>query len=247
MRPTDDDIHNLTEADRTSQTRFGPRPVPKGHKTASPYPHKPMRASRVIPSAPMSPDGRHAYPAPSLSSKIIVWGGVALGVAGLTAGALMAARKLSDSGSEDRPRPHRRATKQRTHAPAFAGMTPDEQEAVRRRVRDQARRDSRESAQARATAAERRAPPRGNLAHELTDTANDLSRSLNGVAQSLVAAFQGFRSVAAQAKAIVSEFAEAAESVRSALRDGHDDGRPAADQPARRGDDDPDERRRHNL
>ncbi|WCR12225.1 hypothetical protein JHW45_07855 [Paracoccus stylophorae] len=223
MHSTDDDIHNLTEADRTSHTRFGPRPVPKGHKTASPYPHRPMRSSRIIPSAPMSPDGREAYPAPGLSAKIIVWGGVALGVAGLTAGGLMAARKLAGSDDEDRTRRHDYRRRDTALAPQFAELDEDDQERLRRRVRARARDEDRRAAKMRAGAAGRRSASQGNIARELTDTANDLSGSLNNVAQSLVAAFHGFRSVAAQANGIVSEFVATADQLRNLM----DRGRPS--------------------
>lgn len=62
----------------------------------------------------------------------------------------------------------------------------------------------------------------GNIARDLTDTANDLSGSIHGVAQSMVSAFQGFRSVASQTTGIVGEFAAAAEQLRTLLRSGAD-------------------------
>lgn len=237
MHPSDDDIHNLTEADRTSETRFGPRPVPKGHKTASPYPHRPMRSSRVIPSAPMSPDGREAYPAPALSTKMIVWGGVALGVAGLTAGALLAARRLA---GDDEPPAVQEARRDRKPAPRFADPRDDEGERIGRR--EPVREDNLQAVKPRAEAAGCRKPTRRNVARELTDTANDLSGSLNGVAQSLVSAFIGFRSVASQANGIVSEFLETADQLRRLT----DRARPPAsdEAPAPRT---PEQKRTHSL
>lgn len=195
----DDDPHRLTEADRDSDTRFGPRPVPKGHRTASPYPHRPMRSSRIIPSAPMSPDGRSAYPTPALSSKIIVWGGVALGVAGLTAGTLLALRKLSGGdtgGLRARPGQQNQASR----------------EAVRPTAESLSQRAPRATPHA---ARKPSAPSQRNIAHDLTRTATDLSASLNGVAQSVLGAVGSFRKVAMQAGDIMAEFSHAAEQVRA--------------------------------
>lgn len=185
----------LTEADRTSETRFGPRPVPEGHRTASPYPHRPMRSSRIIPSAPMSPDGRRGYPAPSLSARIILWGGVALGVAGVTAGAVLATRKLAGAIADApaRPAPAARA--------GMAAANPQTPPVARQPVAGTSPR-----------------APRGNVARELTATANDLSTSLDGVARSLVGAFMGFRQVASHANHILREFSDTADQVRSFLK-----------------------------
>ncbi len=70
MHHSEDDPNHLTEADRTSETRFGPRPVPEGHRPPGSHPLRALKASR-----------RAAARGPSLSAKIIVWGGVGLGVA----------------------------------------------------------------------------------------------------------------------------------------------------------------------
>lgn len=221
----DDDPHRLTEADRESETRFGPRPVPKGHRTASPYPHRHIPSSRVIPSAPMSPDGKRPYPAPALSSKVMVWGGVALGVAGITAGALLAARRLAGAIADD-PAPRGPV------APLTAHARPQPP---------------------RQTAAEVGGPrpaaaPRTNMARDLTRTANDLSNSLNGVAQALVEAFDGFRRVASQANDTISEFSRTADQLRGLMRGAvpprHPDAASPPDAPVQRHDDD---LRRHRL
>lgn len=214
MHSRDDDVHGLTEADRTSRTRFGPRPVPKGHKTASPYPHRPMRSSRVIPSAPMSLDGRAAYPAPSLASRMIVWGGVAVGVAGLTAGAVLAARRIAGTDKPSKAELMRQQRMQPAVAPRFAEMDEVEQERMRQRVRARARDDQKIAARQRAKAAQ----SRGNIAQDLTDTADNLSDSLDGVVSSLIGAFHGFRSVAGQASGIVGDFAAAADQISGLLR-----------------------------
>ena len=46
-----------TDADITSETRFGPRPVPKGHRR----PAGPQDYRRIPPSGDVSPDGKRAY------------------------------------------------------------------------------------------------------------------------------------------------------------------------------------------
>ncbi|WP_108502821.1 hypothetical protein [Paracoccus indicus] len=209
MRRPHDPHPELTEADHTSQTRFGPRPVPEGHKTGSPYPHRPMRSTKVPPSGRVSPDGRHAWPEPSLSAKIIVWGGMALGVAGITAATSIAARKLVAS---DRPEPPR-LTGPAPVAPRFAQLEEDEREAMRRRVRAQAREDATQKARLRAKAGQRRDP--ANFAKDLTRTATELTDGLNGVAQSLQTAFDSFRGVSQQATTIVADFVAAADQLKS--------------------------------
>lgn len=211
----------LTEADRDSQTRFGIRPVPEGHRSAAPYAHRKMRSSRIPPSGLVSPDGQRIWPAPSTTAKAVVWGGVVLGMAGLAAGTAMAVRALS---GEDAPAADRRKGGQQAWrhddpkglAPRYAGLDEDEREAVRRRVRAQARRDAEANARLRAGAATRRKGG-GNFAKDLTETANQLSGGLNNVAQSLVSAFEAFRKVAAQGHGIVGEFVSAADEIRSML------------------------------
>lgn len=221
---SDDDTPHMTEADRVSQTRFGPRPVPKGHTAAGSSPHRPMRSSRVIPSAPLSPDGRRPYPTPALLSKVIVWGGVALGVAGVTAGTLLATRKLAGAIADDRPdRP----------VPPTLAVKP---------AATQPRDMSTAGLHPKATSSARRAVPQRNIARDLTDTANDLSASLNGVAQSLIGAFDGFQRVATQARGIMAEFSLAADQVRSVM--GSSPAHPRPEAPPMREDD---ENRRHGL
>lgn len=246
MHPTDDD--SRSEIERNSETRFGPRPAPKGHRPAGMSPHRSQTISRIIPSAPMSPDGRHAYPAPGLASKVIVWGGVALGVAGLTVGAILATRKVAEMIADDRPRPARQQGRRyegpndRALAPRFVDLDADEQEAMRSRVRAQARADDREAARQRAEAASLRNPPRGNFAKDLTQTANDLSAGLDGVARSVVTTFESFRDVASQASGIVGEFSSAAEQMRSLLRGQDTNASDRADP-----EDQPDDPRMHRL
>ena len=220
MNPTDDtnrdDNSPLTEADRTSETRFGPRPVPPGHH----MPH----SRRVIPSGRVSPDGRSSYPTPATGTKIAVWGGVALGVAGGTAAAVLAIRKLAEAMSDDsHPGSHSGRHKVRHPVPQFAKLDDDEREAMRSRVRHQEHEDRQHIARLRDEASRRRSPAgrkskKGNFAEGLIDTATRLSESLEGVAKSMAMAVESFRGVAGQATGIVQEFAGAADQLRSALR-----------------------------
>lgn len=216
----------LTEADRPSQTRFGVRPVPEGHRTAAPYDHRKMRSSAIPPSGPVSPDGRRPWPAPSTTAKAVVWGGVVVGAAGLAAGTVMILRALSDDTPASR-RNEGRAQAQTWRndnpaalAPRYAGLSEDEREAMRRRVRAQAKRDGEKKAALRA-GARRSGGSVQNFAKDLTDTANHLSTGLNGVATSLVGAFEAFRKVAAQAHGIVGEFTTAADELKGMLRQGN--------------------------
>lgn len=222
MRPQDPHP-DQTEADRTSQTRFGPRPVPKGHHPASQSVHRKMVSSRIPPSGHVSPDGRRVWPTPTLTAKVIVWGGVALGIAGLTAATALTARKLVGSDEPERAADRHGPV---PAAPRFAQMDESEREAMRRRVREQAREDSRTKALLRAKASRSR-PRRGNFAEDLTKTANELSEGLNGVAQSLTTAFNAFRGVSQQANAIVGDFVTAADQLRAVVG-GRADDRPAA-------------------
>lgn len=200
----------LTEADRDSETRFGIRPVPDDHRTASPYPHRKMPSSRVPPSGKVSPDGKRIWPQPSLAAKIIVWGGIAAGVAGVTAAAAITARKLA---GHDRPLLDERPVRP-SEAPRFAAIGEDEREEIRRRVRAQAREDSRAAARVRAEASRKRSG-RGNAARNLTTTATDLSTGLNGVVQSVLGAFDAFQRVAGQTRSILGEFTAAADQIRA--------------------------------
>lgn len=215
----------LTEADRPSQTRFGVRPVPEGHRTSAPYGHRAMRSSAIPPSGSVSPDGRRPWPAPSTTAKAVVWGGVVVGAAGLAAGTVMILRALSDDGPQQ-PQPSRQSWRNddpAALAPRYAGLEEEEREAMRRRVRAQARRDAEKKAAVRAGAGRsRKGKGVQNFAKDLTDTANHLSTGLNSVATSLVGAFEAFRKVATQAHGIVGEFTTAADELRGMLRQGGD-------------------------
>lgn len=215
MYPTHDNDLGLTEADRTSETRFGPRPVPGGHQKP-----KGIQSRRAVPSGRVSPDGRSAYPTPALSTKIAVWGGVAVGMAGGTAAAIFAIRKLAEAISGDSPSGRH---DRKSMAPRFREMDESERDAMRQRVRAQDREDRQEFARLRAQASQNRQRTRpsrqkGNFVEDLIQTSTKLSESLEGVAKSVSVAMDGFRSVARQATEVVSEFADTADQLRAALR-----------------------------
>lgn len=193
-----------TEANRTSQTRFGPRPVPTGDRVTTARP----RAGADDTSA---------------SAKVIVWAGVALGMAGVTAAAAIAARRLAGHDDDDDLRHARRDYRHgAVVAPSYAQLDEEEREAMRRRVRAQSRSEYR-ARDAEGPSSRLRGRPakparrQGNFAKDLTRTATDLSEGLNGVAHSLAGAFQAFRGVSSQATTIVGDFVAAADQLRAIL------------------------------
>lgn len=212
-----------TDADITSETRFGPRPVPKGHRR----PAGPQDYRRIPPSGDVSPDGKRAYPRPSRMAKWAVWGGTGIAAAALTAGAVLAVRQVAGLFSEDDhgPRRHRRrhgpdhdhdhdyarprmqppteAEKQGTKR-RFAGTDPSERQFVRPDHDDQ----------------RRSAGPRRSLVSEIEDNAQRLTGTLDTVMQSVSAALTGFQSVAQQARGVMYEFGEAAGMARDIFQGG---------------------------
>lgn len=166
--------------------------------------------------------GSARRPEASDMAKVLVWGGVLLGVAGLTAGTILATRKVSDLLAGDSPQPLR--NRAGTLAPRFADLDEDEREMVRRRVRAQARADAVIAARRRAEAARRRHAARPASLSEIAQTASGLTAGVNGLAAALSGAFHGFRSVAAEASTVIGEFAAAARQIRGLM----DQGRAAA-------------------
>ncbi|RCW79676.1 hypothetical protein [Paracoccus lutimaris] len=219
-----DDQHDAppitrTEADATSETRFGPRPVPEGHR----HPAGPSESRRIPPQGDVSPDGRRVWPRPSPTAKWLVWGGTALAAAAVTAGTVIAARHLLDAVSG----PKRRDGPERSMAPRFADLSPEERAAMRRRVRDRDAEDARHFASLRAEAEaglsgagaaqdrpRRRPAPRPSLMEEVEANTAGLQNGLENVMQTLNTAVSGFRAVAGQTGSILREFDGAAEMIR---------------------------------
>lgn len=177
-----------TEADSTSDTRFGPRPVPPGHHR----PQDPPKARRIPPHGAVSPDGRRPWPKPSKSAKWLSWGGTALTAAALTAGTVIAARQVIHMLSDDKPRrapshnPPRRAQ-------GFAAAPPAPAPKPRRRA------------------------PRVGLMQEIESNTASLTQGVENVMQAVTAGMTGFRTVSGQASAIMREFGDAAALVQTML------------------------------
>ncbi len=212
-RPDDRPPITHTDADTASDTRFGPRPVPEGHRR----PAGPTESRRIPPHGDVSPDGRHVWPRPSATAKWLVWGGTALGVAALTAGTVIAARHVLGLSSGDENRPRARGSV----APRFADLSPEEREAMRQRARARESLDARRGAHLRAEAMRNAPPqaraPRPGLLQEVEANTASMSNGVDNLMRSLGAAMTGFRTVAGQAGAIMREFGDAADLVRGLL------------------------------
>lgn len=257
---TDDhDKPHQDEAGRISQTRFGPRPIPKGHRlSGSPY------ESRTIPPhGDVSPDGRRIWPRPSLATRVIVWGGTGLAVAGATAGAVIALRHVADligGNTRDTAPGHRR--QDHDADPGFQRRRRDAPPPVDYAIREET---SRERPYRQASQEERPRPPRPrrraqrrNLVSEVETNSRRLTSSVDGVMASLSAALTGFLGVARQAGSVMREFGDAAALVRGLMdRQPQEPGGPharpsapeAADKPGDRPHHDPadDTNRTHRL
>lgn len=171
------------------------------------YPSNATMRHSTDPAMP-KPAGRHD--AAFRGGQALVWGGVALGVAGLTAATVMAVRRLAEQPD---PKPV-----QPVMAPRFAELSAEEREAIRRRVREQAREDYTAAARERAAAsAKRHKRKSSNVAKDLTRTATELTASLTGVATAVAAASRAFRSVSGQAPGVMGEFIAAADQLRALL------------------------------
>lgn len=66
-------------------------------------PTGPDESRPVPPHGPVSPDGRHVWPQPSQTARVVVYGGVVLGAAGLTAAAVLLGRRRMGSDGPARP------------------------------------------------------------------------------------------------------------------------------------------------
>ncbi|MCV2446871.1 hypothetical protein [Paracoccus sp. DMF] len=202
-----------TEADAPSDTRFGPRPVPPGHRG----PHDAPESRRIPPHGAVSPDGSRPWPQPSRSARWLVWGGTALTAAALTAGTVIAARQVMHALSD--PSPHRDLPPK---AQRMAAMPDPEREALRRRAETRDRAEDARAEQLRAAAAQarprpRKPAPRVGLMQEIEANTASLTKGVDNVMQALTAGMTGFRTVAAQASDIMREFGDAAALVQDIL------------------------------
>lgn len=211
------DKEPVSFADVPTETRMGRRPVPEGH-------------------IPHSGAGRHR-PAPSLTGRILVWGGIGVASAAVTAAAVIAGRQIGEIFRHDPPKP-------RPHlAPRFAEMDDEARQAMRDRARARADADEFSRNRTRAQAAgealhEAQAPQRSFLA-EANENVRHFGGAVAGAVAALATALGSFRNVARDTSGIMGEFDSAAKAVRSFL---NPTGKPAAKPAAP-----DDERRQHRL
>lgn len=189
----------------------------------------PINESRgIIPSGEVSRDGLRNAPKPSLTAKIIVYGGLAAGAAAATAGAVMAVQTIVDTFSGDdedddiaaarkRARDQDALSKARrsSFGPSPSRMRFADDEAPQRTRKPAPRARSR-----------RRAPQPG-IVETVNETVHSLASGSRDVMETLTAAIAAFRSVASQAGGIVEQFHSAADQVKSVLD-------PAPQSPARK-------------
>lgn len=139
----------------------------------------------------------------------LILGGVALGVAGLTAAAALAVGGPERvSGKSRQPLRHRNyRPNTEALAPAFAKLPEGEQDAIRLRMRKQAYRDGKRAARQRATAAAQRAR-RAQDEHGPARDANGvaLGDRLGGAVQIVAEALSTFQSVSRQAAGLIDEY-----------------------------------------
>ena len=145
--------------------------APAGDDRRGEAPNSPYESRRIPPSGDVSPDGQRIWPRPSLAAKVLVWGGTGIAAAALTAGTILAARRLAEiagGGShhrEDAPRPQSRAAAAPVRtappasspahlAPRFADLADEARDAMIARSRHRELEDALAAAEMRAKAAE---------------------------------------------------------------------------------------------
>lgn len=192
-------------SDETSQTRFGPRPAPEGHRPTGPD----LGVRRVLPHGDVSRDGLSRAPNPSLTAKVLTYGGAGILAAAATAGVILVGRKVMDALSPDDEPVRRRPP---AHRPSGIAMPSD---------RDEVEASLRRAERARAAKMRSRPEPRRR---DRQDDGPGLARTVITLLGALPAAIEGFRAVAGQADTIMREFSDTAGSVRSFMdRDGKRD------------------------
>lgn len=141
------------------------RPVDRSQETYQPSGY----ASRPIPPhGDVSPDGDRVWPRPSMTSRVLVYGGAGIAAAAATAAAVLTVRKVADlvTGNDELDRDADRAADRarvqvydeargRYAAPRMAAMPEREREAMRARARARMRQDDAERDRLRADARRR--------------------------------------------------------------------------------------------
>ena len=179
----------------------------------------PINESRgIIPSGEVSRDGRRSAPKPSLTAKIIVYGGLAAGAAAATAGAVMAVQTLVDTFSgddedDDIEAARKRARDQQALAKARRSSFGPSSSSRMRFADDEAPQRSRRPA----PPTRRRRAPQPSLVETVNETIQSLTSGSRDVMETVTAAMAAFRSVASQAGGVVEQFHTAADQVKSVL------------------------------
>lgn len=220
----------MTHAPRPdpSTALFGPA-VDRSQESYRPSPYE----SRMVPpSGDVSPDGTTAYPAPSTTAKVLTWGGAGLAAAAVTAGGILAVRKIADmvSGQDRvtaradaaaeaaRERVYAESRGQRPRTPRFAELSDEDRSAMHRRVRAEIAATEHVREGARDAAQISRAAPRPRRPETtLLDDVMRASGGLQGLVSSVSMALAGFRAVAQQAEGVVREFHGTADQIRGFL------------------------------
>lgn len=201
--------------------------VDRSNETYEPSPHAPRR---TIPSGEVSPDGKRSWPKPSLTSRIVIFGGIGIVAAAATAGAVLAVRTVVDSIAGDDEDDALEAARQRARARRSGGPRPprfgprssamgfmgDSREGSTRRRDDGDREERMRRETARRRAASSR-PSGGSVVETVNETVNSVTGGVRDILATVTAAIEGFRSVAAQAGDVMADFNRAADQVKSVL------------------------------
>lgn len=265
MTMTDDDKAKISYADIPTETRMGQRPVPEGHLSAEELDERRADMPRRRRHGPRRLHAKGAPP-PSLTGRILVWGGIGVAAAAVTAAAVMAGRHIGEIFADDhrtpstppnlgprRVRPLVAAENEIADDVHLANVSAGNE---LRRLRGQIARQS-ENLQAELDAARDRAEQaEARLARlmaakrkqsksfvaDVEQNTRKLGGSIDNAVGSLASAVGGFRNVAGQATSLISEFDTAARLIRNLLARGKDDVADAASTAKRNV-----ERRTHNL
>lgn len=249
------DTDNLPSNSYIPERRGLGRPVDRRQESYEPSGH----ASRPIPPhGDVSQRGDRIWPRPSMTSRVLVYGGAAIAAAAATAGAVLAARKVADmvTGNDDLDREAEDqaekararvygASRGRSSAPRLMDMPEREREEMRARARSRMQKDEAQRSRVRAEARraleqDDRRPPRPRrpaqsmgFLNDVEQTAQRLTRTVNEVVGGIGAAVAAFRSVSAQAEGVMRDFHQAADQVRGFLDTGRGAGAGAASTPHR--------------
>lgn len=204
--------------------------VDRSNETYEPSPHA---ARRTIPSGRVSPDGKRNWPQSSLTSKIVIFGGMGIAAAAATAGAVLAVKAIVDAvAGDDDEDDAIEAARQRARARAGSSGRPTYKPRpspamgfadTRGSGNDwDRRREEREREERRRRDAARRRPPApaqqaGSVVDTVNETVSSVTHGVRDVLSTVTAAIEGFRAVAAQAGDVMADFNRAADQVKSMI------------------------------